>query len=257
MCIPFKLSSFTRRKFATVFLSLSLSDASRDVTNGCNIDLDASCVMLDASLNVVDTVWFRQLQARDGSMQHHGDEREGDAEGDDESISFDLERVSSSATYLCFCINSFSGQELNDVASAKCRLYNASTMHELASFDLSSDKRLDCTALLMCVLYRASAAGSGSTDWYMHAVGEPAMGRTVQDNVDEFQRWLDNTPLVALQNSRPAEVKKNNIKVPASAAGGGTIGFKTPAGGRQEVTLPPQAKAGDTVEIPLVDIYVA
>ena len=229
----------------------------RDVTNGQNIDLDASCVMLDASLNVVDTVWFQQLQSRDGSMQHHGDEREGDAKGDDESISFDLERVTPQATYLCFCINSFTGQELNDVKDAKCRLYNASTMHELSSFNFSSDKRLDCTALLMCVLYRASAEGSGSQDWYMHAVGEPAMGRSVQDNVDEFQRWLDNNPLVALQASRPAEIKKENIKVPESAANGGTIGFKTPAGGRQEVTLPPQAKTGSTVEIPLVDIYVA
>ena len=76
----------------------------RDVTNGMNIDLDASCVMLDASLNAVDTVWFQQLQSRDGSMTHHGDEREGDAKGDDESISFDLERVTPQATYLCFCI---------------------------------------------------------------------------------------------------------------------------------------------------------
>ena len=36
----------------------------------------------------------------------------------------DLDRVASAATYLCFTINSFSGQELNDVDSAKCRLYN-------------------------------------------------------------------------------------------------------------------------------------
>ena len=235
------------------FVALS----TRDVTDGRPIDLDASCVWLDANLKVVDTVWFQQLRSRDGSMQHHGDEREGDEKGDDESISFDLEKVSSEAVYLGFCINSFTGQELNDVKDAKCRLYNASTMHELATFDLSSDHRLDCTALLMCVLYRASAQGSGSTDWFMHAIGEPAMGRTVKDNVDEFQRWLDGTPLVALQASRPSEAKKANIKVPASAAGGGTIGFKTPAGGRQEVTLPPQSKTGDVVEIPLVDIYVA
>jgi len=229
----------------------------RDVTDGKNIDLDASCVMLDASLSVVDSISFKQLQSRDGSMLHHGDEREGDAKGDDESISVDLELVDPKATYLCFCINSFSGQLLKDVADAKCRLYNATTLHELASFDITSDKNLECTALLMCILYRASAEGSGSQDWYMHAVGEPAMGRTVEDNVDEFQAFLDKNPLVALQASRPAETKKAIIKVPESAANGGTIAFATPTGGRQEVKLPPNAKAGSAVEIPLVDIYVS
>ena len=56
------------------------------VTGGQNIDLDASCVYLDASLQPIDTVWFRQLRSGDGAVQHMGDEREGDAVGDDESI---------------------------------------------------------------------------------------------------------------------------------------------------------------------------
>ena len=73
-------------------------------------------------------------------------------------------RVHPSATYLCFCINSFSGHELNDVANASCRLYSPSTGLEAAAFNLSADKRLDCTALLMCILYRA-AGPSGKVDW--------------------------------------------------------------------------------------------
>jgi tellurium resistance protein TerZ len=245
------------RCFLSLSLSVYLSVSLRDVTNGQNIDLDASCLMLDASLSVVDTISFKQLKSKDGSMVHHGDEREGDEEGDDESISFDLELVNPQATYLCFCINSFSGQKLNDVKDAKCRLYDNTTSHELASFDITSDKRLDCTALLMCILYRASAEGSGSQDWYMHAVGEPAEGRTVKDNVDEFQHFLDENPLVALQASRATVVKTIKIQVPESAADGGTIAFATPAGGQQEVKLPPGAKAGDMIEVPLVDIYTA
>jgi tellurium resistance protein TerZ len=57
-----------------------------DVTNGVNIDLDASCVFLDKAFQVVDQVWFRQLRSKDGAMVHQGDEREGDEAGDDESI---------------------------------------------------------------------------------------------------------------------------------------------------------------------------
>jgi hypothetical protein len=57
-----------------------------DVTNGKAIDLDASCVFLDKSLNPVDTVSFQKLRSSDGSMVHQGDEREGDEEGDDEKL---------------------------------------------------------------------------------------------------------------------------------------------------------------------------
>ena len=229
----------------------------RDVTNGKNIDLDASCLMLDASLGVVDSISFKQLKSKDGSMVHQGDEREGDEEGDDESINFDLELVDPKAIYLCFCINSFSGQKLKDVKDAKCRLYNSSTTHELASFDITSDERLDCTALLMCILYRASAEGSGSQDWYMHAVGEPAEGRKVEDNVDEFQAFLRKHPLVELQASRPAVAKTIKLYVTEEAIKECTIAFATPTGGEQEVKLPRGAKVGDMIEVPLVDIYVS
>jgi len=221
-----------------------------DVTGGKAIDLDASCVYLDANLQPVDTVWFQQLRSRDGAMQHGGDEREGDEKGDDEKIMFDLERITPAATYLCFCINSFTGQELNDVKDAKCRLYNSITHSECASFDLSADKRLDCSALIMCVLYRVNS------DWYMHAVGEPAMGRTVQDNIDEMQAFLRRTPLAQLQASKPPPVAKMaKIQVPAQKAQ--KVGFRTDTGGVQEVTLPPQAKPGDVMEVPIVEMYIA
>lgn len=230
-----------------------------DVTNGVEIDLDASCIWLDDNLQPIDTVWFQKLASNDGAMQHGGDEREGDAKGDDEKITFDLEKVSPEATYLCFCINSFTGQELNDVASAKCRLYNSSTLSESASFDLSSDKRLDCTALLMCIIYRAKSNASNSNlEWYMHAVGEPATGRTVQDNIDEFQAFLQRKPLVAFHDSKPPQpTKMAKMKVPPATGPKHAIAFKTQTGGMQEVKLPQEVKGGDVVEVPIVDIYIA
>ena len=57
-----------------------------DVTDGVEIDLDASCVMLDANLKQLDLVYFGKLRSSDGSLQHGGDEREGDEKGDDEKV---------------------------------------------------------------------------------------------------------------------------------------------------------------------------
>jgi tellurium resistance protein TerZ len=229
-----------------------------DVTNGVDIDLDASCVWLDSNLQPIDTVWFQKLRSADGSMQHCGDEREGDAVGDDESIMFDLERVSPRATYLCFCINSFTGQLLSNVASAKCRMYNTLTLNEIASFDLTNNDQMNSTALLMCILYRNQGINSNGQEWFFYAVGESADGRTVQDNIDEFQVFLTKHPLSKLSQSnqmisKPPQIAK--IKVPPNTGSNNTIGFKLPSGASEQVKLPPSAQAGDVVEVPLIDVF--
>jgi len=50
------------------------------------VDLDASVVMFDEGNRLVDTVWFRQLKSKDGSIVHTGDNRTGAGDGDDEQI---------------------------------------------------------------------------------------------------------------------------------------------------------------------------
>ena len=60
-----------------------------DVTDGEEIDLDASCIFFDKDFSVVDQVWYRQLESKEKpvpAMVHLGDEREGDEQGDDEQI---------------------------------------------------------------------------------------------------------------------------------------------------------------------------
>ena len=51
-----------------------------DVTDGVNIDLDASAVCFDSQLKCVDVICAKQkhFQSKDGSIIHHGDEKEGD-----------------------------------------------------------------------------------------------------------------------------------------------------------------------------------
>jgi tellurium resistance protein TerZ len=50
------------------------------------IDLDASCLMLGDDLQQIDKVYYGGLKSKDGSMKHHGDERTGASDGDDEEI---------------------------------------------------------------------------------------------------------------------------------------------------------------------------
>src|ERR1700710_686354 len=75
-----------------------------------SIDLDASALLFDVQGTLVDQVWFQQLDSREGSVHHTGDNLTGDGDGDDESIQVDLSRVPSGVNTLVFTVNSFTGQ---------------------------------------------------------------------------------------------------------------------------------------------------
>jgi len=97
-----------------------------------SIDLDASCVLFDEQNKVVDTVWFRQLKSRDGSIVHTGDNRTGDGDGDDEQIIVALDKVPANVKSLVFTVSSFTGQTFDAIDNAFCRLVDSSTNNEVA-----------------------------------------------------------------------------------------------------------------------------
>ena len=141
-----------------------------------SIDLDASALLFDATGNLVDAVWFRQLHSKDGSVQHAGDNRTGAGEGDDESVVVDLTRLSPATTQIVFTVNSFTGQDFSQIANAFCRLIDETTNEELARYELSGSGQH--TAQIMA---KVSRDGVGA--WSMTAIGATATGRTVQDMV--------------------------------------------------------------------------
>jgi tellurium resistance protein TerZ len=137
------------------------------------IDLDASCVLFDEANRPVDTVWFRQLKSRDGSVAHTGDNRTGAGDGDDEQINVDLNAVPAGVKSLVFTVNSFTGQNFSQVENAYCRIINAVNGQEVARFNLSVQGAH--TAQIMAKLYRHNG------EWKMHAIGENGSGRTFDD----------------------------------------------------------------------------
>lgn len=137
------------------------------------IDLDASCLLFDDSKKLIDQVWFRQLQSKDGSIKHTGDNRTGDGDGDDEQIMVNLSTVPANVTSLIFIVNSFTGQTFDQIENAFCRLVDGSNNKEVAKYNLSCGGTQ--TAQIMARVYRKDG------DWKMHAIGEPASGRTFHD----------------------------------------------------------------------------
>lgn len=146
------------------------------------VDLDANALMFDASCTLVDQVWFRQLQSQDGSVRHSGDNRTGDGEGDDETITIHLNRLAQNVTTVILSVNNYSGQSFNRIETAYCRLINEQGEKELARYELAGQG--DHNGMIMASLKRQG------TDWTFKAIGAACTGRTYHDNLPDIRAHL-------------------------------------------------------------------
>lgn len=72
-------------------------------------DLDASALVLDENGKLISIVYYSDLQSE--GVKHSGDARDGEAEGDDESITINLEQLPSNASKVLVTITSYSDSE--------------------------------------------------------------------------------------------------------------------------------------------------
>ena len=145
-------------------------------TSGAEFDLDASVFLLSNAGKVRgdhDFIFYNQLKSDNGAVEHTGDNRTGEGDGDDEVINVDLSKIPATVTSLVFTVNSFTGQTFETVENAFCRIVNASNNSEVARYNLSAQG--GHTAMIMAKVYRHN------NEWKMHAIGETASGRTFHD----------------------------------------------------------------------------
>lgn len=147
-----------------------------------SIDLDASCLMFDNGGNLVDVIWFRQLQSQDGSIRHSGDNRTGEGDGDDEQIHVNLNTVPATVKNLVFTVNNFTGQNFSKVENAYCRILDARNNNEIARYNLSCQG--EHSAMIMAKVYRHNG------EWKMHAIGDVGHGRTAGELLPQLSPLL-------------------------------------------------------------------
>lgn len=146
-----------------------------------DIDLDAS-VVLFAGQQPVDVVYFGQLQSKDGSIHHLGDNLTGAGDGDDEVINVDLPSVTAQVTSLVFIVSSYQGQRFDQVDNAYCRLVDSTTGVELARFALAGG--MPYTGIVMCTIARQGG------EWKLQAIGECINAKTPRDAIPQLAPFL-------------------------------------------------------------------
>ena len=145
-------------------------------SDGADFDLDASAFMLGAGNKVVDEqgfVFYNNLQSPDGSVAHTGDDRVGGGGGDDEAITVELDRVSSSVHSIAITVTIHDAdgrrQNFGQVRNAFIRIVNDETGNEVARYDLTEDYSTE-TAMIFGEVYRHGG------EWKFRAVGQGYSG---------------------------------------------------------------------------------
>jgi len=127
-----------------------------------DIDLDATAVQFTGD-QLFDLAFYNNLQTRDGSVVHQGDNLTGRGDGDDEAITVDLGRVHPPVDTIVLMVSSYQGHSLEWIGHAYCRLVDEDEGVEIARFTLTGG--VPDTGLVLAKLTRD---GSG---WRAHAIG--------------------------------------------------------------------------------------
>ena len=145
-------------------------------TDGQAFDLDAVAFLVNESGKVrtdADFIFFNNLKSSDGSVEHTGDNRTGEGDGDDEVIKVDLTKVPADVSKVVFCAVIYDGQARNQnfgqVANAYIRIVNTQGGAEVARYDLSEDSSTE-TAMIFGELYKNNG------EWKFRAVGQGFSG---------------------------------------------------------------------------------
>ena len=145
-------------------------------TDGASFDLDASAFLLTASGKVRgdhDFIFYNQLKSQDGSVEHTGDNRSGQGDGDDESLLVDLSKVSPEIEKIAVTVTIHDaqsrGQNFGQIANAFIRVVNQDSGIEIVRFDLAEDYSTE-TAMVFGEVYRHNG------EWKFRAVGQGYAG---------------------------------------------------------------------------------
>lgn len=161
-------------------------------TVGVPFDLDASAFLCDASgkvTKVSNFVFYNNMQNKNRSVVHNGDNRDGQGDGDDETILVDLPNLPAEIVKIIIGVTIHDavarGQNFGQVPSSAIRLCNQETIDaykvgnpfisvedlekqrigELARYDLQENYSSE-TSMVLGELYKTGA------EWKFRAIGQ-------------------------------------------------------------------------------------
>lgn len=174
-----------------------------------NVDLDLSCIMVDASGQMCDYIYsplyrreFLQsynlsqgkLDSNDGALHHSGDDLEGDTDGNDnldnEIITVDLTHVSPNVQQIFFFLNNCGQEDFSQIPYASIRMYEGTPSRVdsvFAQYNVASEPQFKgMLAMIMGKVYKRN------NEWKFGAIGDAFpdanIGATIKRILDSYAR---------------------------------------------------------------------
>lgn len=145
-------------------------------SDGQEFDLDASAFLLSDQGMVssnADFIFYNQSLSSCGSVQHSGDNRTGDGDGDDEKIDVDLTRLPTSVKRIGIVVTVHEAevrrQSFGQVKNSFIRVVDQIKGNEICRYDLQEDYSAE-TAIVFGELYLEGS------DWEFRASGHGHLG---------------------------------------------------------------------------------
>lgn len=145
-------------------------------TDGADFDLDAVIFITGEDGKVrsdADFVFYNNKTGANGAVEHMGDNRTGEGEGDDEQVKVNLPSVPADVKKLVIGVTIHDadsrGQNFGQVSNAFVRVVNNDGNAEIVRFDLSEDYSTE-TAMIFGELYKHG------DEWKFKAVGQGFAG---------------------------------------------------------------------------------
>lgn len=143
---------------------------------GGDFDLDSAAFLLGANGKVTtqeDFVFFGNLKHSSGAVEHMGDNRTGEGEGDDEQIRIDLSKVPDQIERVVFTVTIYEpeerGQNFGQINNSFIRIFNVDNSEEMLRYDLGEDFSIE-TAAVFGELYKHNG------EWKFNAIGSGYQG---------------------------------------------------------------------------------
>ena len=142
--------------------------------DGNPVDLDVSCFLLNKEEKTRadnDFVFYNNMTGCDGAIVHNGDNRTGAGDGDDETISINLNNIPFDVLRVVFVLSIYRGDEkehyLSKLRNAYIRLVNRDNDQEVARYEIDDDVvNSKETAMVAASLNREGPK------WHFKALGE-------------------------------------------------------------------------------------
>ena len=150
------------------------------------VDLDASCIILDSKNRILEKVFYDNLLSKDGAIVHSGDDRSGDVgdggNNDNEVIQVNLGKLDPNASKIVFVLNSFTGINFAKIPFASIRIFegNPNRVNSVfATFDAKNDPSFSGAKTMVLGIFSKKA-----DEWKFEALATPCNERRIDDIAD-------------------------------------------------------------------------